>query len=198
MGIKEQEEIRQRLIDEIELDLIGPRKGKTPQERQNAFDKNIDKKSLMDYFVLETFFANNDWPANNSICYKAGDNRWKWLLNDLDYSLAYPGVSNVNINVFEKLKSGNSIYATLFNFILNNEKLLKSFKTRVDGILKEELADDRVQFIFESLKSSYQNDIENHNNRWRFIDDWEMNCQNNLDFLYNRKEIYLNQLKELK
>jgi hypothetical protein len=35
MGIKEQEEIRQRLIDEIELDLIGPRKGKTPQERQN-------------------------------------------------------------------------------------------------------------------------------------------------------------------
>ena len=35
MGSKEQKEIRQRLIDEIELDLIGPRKGKTYEERQN-------------------------------------------------------------------------------------------------------------------------------------------------------------------
>jgi len=33
LGIKEQVEIRQRLIDEIEADLIGPRKGKTPEER---------------------------------------------------------------------------------------------------------------------------------------------------------------------
>ena len=35
LGSKEQKEIRQRLIDEIELDLIGPRKGKTYEERQN-------------------------------------------------------------------------------------------------------------------------------------------------------------------
>lgn len=35
MGVKEQSEIRQRLIDEIEADLIGPRKGKTEEERKH-------------------------------------------------------------------------------------------------------------------------------------------------------------------
>ena len=35
MGLKEQSEIRQRLIDEIEADLIGPRKGKTKEEREH-------------------------------------------------------------------------------------------------------------------------------------------------------------------
>jgi len=35
LGIKEQVEIRQRLIEEIEADLVGPRKGKTKEERDH-------------------------------------------------------------------------------------------------------------------------------------------------------------------
>ncbi len=35
MGIEKQSEIRQRLIKEIEADLIGPRKGKTEEEREH-------------------------------------------------------------------------------------------------------------------------------------------------------------------
>ena len=35
MGISEQVKIREALVDEIEADLVGPRKGNTPEEREN-------------------------------------------------------------------------------------------------------------------------------------------------------------------
>ena len=63
---------------------------------------NINIENFYEYIFYETFYANNDWPVNNCILFSSDGGKWNWILNDLDYSLAYPGEDNVRKNWFMK------------------------------------------------------------------------------------------------
>lgn len=170
------------------------------EEELDKIKNEIDLNSYMDYIFFETYYANNDWPDNNAICYKVPGEKWRWLLNDLDYSLAYPGVENVNTNMFERLAASSSVHAVLFNKIITNKEFKEKFKKRCQKNIEEYLNEQRVTEIFTVLKRQYEPEIEQQINRWRNIssvDQWEQNCQMNLDFLINRKKIYNKQLEEL-
>ena len=56
MGISEQLEIRKALVDEIEADLVGPRKGNTPEERENE----ITTRNPQSEYFAGVFFP-GDW-----------------------------------------------------------------------------------------------------------------------------------------
>ena len=44
----------------------------------------IDVDNFIDYYCLELFIANNDWPANNMRCWQRDGSRWRWLFYDGD------------------------------------------------------------------------------------------------------------------
>ena len=56
MGISEQLEIRKALVDEIEADLVGPRKGNTPEERESE----ITTRNPQSEYYAGVFFP-GDW-----------------------------------------------------------------------------------------------------------------------------------------
>ena len=160
----------------------------------------IDEESFMDYIFFETYYANNDWLANNCMWYSVDGSEWKWLLNDLDYSLAYPGYGNVHKNMFEELSNSITVLAVLWNRLLTNEGFVAAFKERAANNLDEFLSEDRIREVYELTKSEYSTEIENHIARWRVVgsvEKWEQNCQNNLQFLLDRRLIYLKQLEKL-
>lgn len=160
----------------------------------------IHMKSYMDYIFFETFFANNDWPDNNAMCYKTPGKKWKWLLNDLDYSLAYPGAENVDVNMFDRIKTSSSVHVTFFNAFIQNETFKKDFIKRCKKNMTEHLSDDRIQRKYIRIKELYEKEIPRQIERWRNIksvDVWEKNCEANLQFLLKRKEIYNEHLEGL-
>ncbi len=177
-----------------------PEGEKLTDEAYDQLKTQISTKSFIDYIFFETFYANQDWLHNNTTWYKAGDKKWKWLLNDLDYSLAYPGEENVNANLFDKLKTSHSITAKLFNALWTKKKFKKKFKDRAEELIKMYLSDERIEGANLNLKNSYQTEIQMQINRWRFIDSstqWEKDVAANVTFLKNRRTIYLKQLDDL-
>jgi hypothetical protein len=171
------------------------------KELMKQLQDEIDMNSFTDYVIFETYYANNDWPSNNSLCYKAKGGKWKWILHDLDYGLAYLGDNAVETNLFEKLDESNSVIGVLFRFAIQNDEFKKQFVERANELLNSSLAEKNVLSVFESLSKKYQNEIANQLGRWRMIkssEEWEKNCQKNLDFLSSRAEIYRKQIESLK
>lgn len=176
-------------------------------EQDEISDKTYEKikdkvstKSFMDYIFFETYYGNNDWLENNVTFYKCGNEKWKWVLNDLDFSLAYPGESNLNYNAFKDLQASQSVVGKLFQIIMRNKKGKKKFIERCHKILDEYLTEKKIKEEYALLKSEYANKIDDHLDRWRVIgsrDDWEKNCEKNLSFLLNRRAVFLKQLQEL-
>lgn len=160
----------------------------------------IDFNSYMDYIFFESYYANNDWPANNAMCYQVDGSQWKWLLNDLDYSLAYPGSHNLNTNMFDKIKNSGSVHAVFFNTFMTNEKWKSDFKERCTKNLQKYLSEERIRREYDELKGIYAEEIDQQIKRWRNIEsveEWEANCEANLQFLLNRNEVFIEQLNAL-
>ncbi|MEX1000908.1 MAG: CotH kinase family protein [Crocinitomicaceae bacterium] len=163
-------------------------------------EEEIQINSFMDYLFFETYYANNDWPNNNSMCYRVKEGKWKWLLNDLDYSLAYPGATNLQINILDKLKTNASVHAIIFQKLLTHKPFKDAFKKRCIKNMEKYFNENRITTIYRDLKQNYESEIPAHISRWRMIDSyrsWEQNCEQNLDFLLNRREVYKKQIEEL-
>jgi len=171
----------------------------TNDQFQKVSDE-IELESFIDYIIAETFIANCDWPNNNSTWYCKNGKRWKWLLNDTDYSLAYPGEENVNTNLFDMLSTDQSCTAKLFNALISNSEFKAKFKVRALEILQNQLSEAQINLTFEGLKKLYLQDIEKTIRRWRTINsvtEWHHQCDANKKFLIERRSIYLIQIQAL-
>ncbi len=168
------------------------------EDVKNLKDR-IHFKSFIDYIFFQTYYGNNDWPHNNTICYKIKKKPWKWMLNDLDYSLAYPGEGNVNYNGFDHLKSSDTYLGTIFCGLMTNEKFKAKFVQRCEELLESNLSDSRINEVYTDNKNELEEHVDDHINRWRIFtkSEWNENCQKNLDFLLTRKSIYKEQLNKL-
>ena len=132
--------------------------------------------------------------------YKAKNKKWKWLIVDLDNALTYKGKSNIESNYFDLLNSSNTITARLFKVLIGNRKFNKKFKIRANSLMEKTFSNENIEKEFHALKNDLNNNIELHLKRWRgklTKETWELNCQNNLDFLINRKAIFLKQVNDL-
>lgn len=189
--------------DQIEFDALMDElliQDELSDESYEEVKEKISTKSFIDYIFFETFYGNQDWLHNNTTWYKAGHKKWKWLLNDLDYSLAYPGDDNLNANLFEDLKRSASITATLFNRFMTVKKFKKKFKERVRVLLADFFSDERIDRVIRELKSAYASEIQLQINRWRMIDSidqWEKDVAKNVTFLKDRRTIYQKQVDDL-
>lgn len=182
------------MIDSIQQD------GWEVDELYDYLRKDLSIKSFIDYVLFESFFANNDWPHNNVTFYKADDKDWKWVLNDLDYSMAYPGVDNVNRNQFEFIQNSHSIVGFLFNALLQHEEFRKKLKKRGETLLATNLSNKRIQQVYDDLYQRYEPEMERQIRRWRFIqsmDTWREDCQANVNFLLQRRKIFQEHLNQL-
>ncbi len=162
--------------------------------------EQIDINSFIDYIFFETYFGNGDWLNNNALWYAVKNDKWKWILNDLDYGLAYQGMNNVNKNYFNDLKNSGSVNAILFNFLITKETFRATFLARTNELIDTLLSDEKINKSVNKLKSKIDSEIAQHLKRWRgklTIDEWEANIEKNLNFLLQRKSIYKTQVNSL-
>jgi hypothetical protein len=160
----------------------------------------IDLESFTQYILIETFFGNSDWVDNNVMWYKAGNKKWKWILNDLDFGMSYLGKENQHKNYFEDLNNSNSVTAILFKKLIANKKYKNEFVEAGRQLIKEFYDDDRIIKTFNNCKAEIESDLIWQTCRWRGNFDsvqWQDNCQNNLEFIKNRKSVFEKQLDNL-
>lgn len=180
----------------IELESSGSTKKKSQWLKEK-----VDLVNFMDYLIVESFFANSDWPHNNLKCFKQGKtDKWKWLIYDLDYGMSYTGEKAVEFNAFEKLKKHNGTSGAIFRHILKDDGLKDKFIARYLEVLSADFSIKQLQSKLESYRLKYKEDIKYQILRWRkpsSVDEWEAHIANHKTFILRRGDVVLKQLSEL-
>ena len=166
----------------------------------------IDINNFIDYYSVEIFFANNDWPIHNIKMWKKKNNKWRFLLSDLDGGFTGNNRDHT-LDMFSRLSNekkcgtcGNSPDATLlFRSLMRNDKFKHKFNSRYNEIIKKHLNPNRTLAIVDSITDIYNTNMQDHINRWRYPwslkGHWKRDVEKNIkEFLINRKEYTLKNL----
>ena len=63
--------------------------------------QKIDIENLIDYYSVEIFFANHDWPIHNIKIYRKNNEKWRFILYDLDGG--FTNKRDHSFNMFERI-----------------------------------------------------------------------------------------------
>lgn len=177
----------------------------------------IDMPSLVDYFVIELFSANVDWPYNNakywrydaeedyqeSVTVPELDGRLRPVLFDLDaafgagYSDFDQIASAASSNTYSKLVDNNFPFRNLFRGQID-----RIFQRRTREMIETTLASQHLTSVVDDLASEIRPEISSHIERWypestssgiyvlENPEDWEQQIINLKEYLKLRPEAF--------
>lgn len=177
-------------------------------ENYEYVKSKIDIQSFIDYYIVQTYFANVDWPLGNIKAWKTKNknSKWRWILYDLDATCIS---DNVYYNMFDHVTQSehsnwpNSKESTfLFRSLIKNENFRNSFSDRAFYVVSDNFKIDKSFDALENIYSYYTPELQRHYDRWNFPSnfnsDWvNYSIESVREFLENRPQIYLNHLAEL-
>lgn len=165
----------------------------------------IDIDNFTDYIILETFIANNDWPANNMRCWKMDNGKWRWMFFDGDAALNNfsidPYGNAIPLDVF-----GNATYTgeyswpssrkatLLFRRCLENHDFKCHFESRISQLCQNVLAYENTGRHYSQIKTMLQPEIASQSFRFGIpsqVGYWNWACTLAEDFLASRVETYI-------
>lgn len=136
----------------------------------------MDVENYLDYYALNIYINNQDWPNNNQKLYayfpedgvyeegSVRDGRWRWLPHDMDASMekvadSYPDIDNL-ANI---LSPDHAFYAPMFAKLMEREDCRKYFVDKMNALIEEvfqpdimlALLDEADQMRAEELKYFY-------------------------------------------
>jgi len=160
------------------------------QDNYNYVKSKIEINNYIDYMIIETYFANHDWPMGNIMWWKEHtiDAKWRWLLYDLD-----SGFNNPGYNMFEHatLEGGinwpNPDASTfLFRNLLKNDEFSDQFISRYFQLMEDVLHKENIIEQINHFQGLYEMEIEEHSKRWVYF-----SMQGWLDDLNERRDFAL-------
>ena len=156
----------------------------------------VDIDNFIEYQILETFIANNDWPANNQRCWQTGDSKWRFAFFDGDYALLqedYDVFGNACYVMNDQWHTGGRS-TLLFRRLLENNDFKMRFLARVDElcntVFKYENTAPYLEEVIQAIRLEVPNQVERHGYP-ESVDFWNWGCTMVRDFLRNRVDNYL-------
>jgi hypothetical protein len=134
----------------------------------------VNIPNLIDYFIIETYALNRDWPIFNmrwwSDLSSEVHDKWKYILYDLDTSFELPYSNEIWLgayfnnteNVSQDLKGGYFI----FNQLMKNDQFRIGFLERYLYFIDEVFTEQAVNASFDGLVKQIGNEYDNHAKRW--------------------------------
>lgn len=154
-------------------------------------NEKIDVGSFIDYYCLELFIANRDWPANNMRCYQLGDGRWRWIffdgddaLRDLDFDVFDNATSLLNLGWPTDSRS-----TLMFRKLMENEGFRKRFVRRFNSLLCTQFSYEVTKSYFDDAAAKVRNEMPAQCGRFgrpNEIEEWERSIKVVDRFLYRR------------
>ncbi len=162
----------------------------------------FDKQSLMDYFILQTYFNNIDWPLNNHVLWKSQkpDSKWRYLLYDLDATFAHVETKSIS-NAIVDYKTKKINRGTLvFGHLIKNKNFRAEFISYYKEVLETRLKEELILEVIDKFEQTYAYDLLEHIGRWQYpksFNFWMEKNETMRDFVRNRKSYILEELDEL-
>ena len=162
-------------------------------EEQYAYaEAHIDISNFIDYYVLELFSANLDWPATNTRMWQLGDGKWRWIFYDGDgclEALSFDVFANATYDGDEGYPSSRR--ATLFfRRLLENEHFKEQFVHRFNELVSTTFSYQNTKPYFDYIKQTLQDEVPNQIERFHCPEtysSWENYCMPVIDFFLRER-----------
>jgi len=166
-------------------------------ENYNYAKTQIDIQNIIDYEIVEIYYANYDWPCNNYRMWKtiAPDSKWRYLLYDLDFSFGYNSQSSFDTPSLEHATSDSdewphcSCSNIFFKKLLENDRFKQLFIDSFAEYLKTTFNVKRVKDSIYRYKDIYISGMPEQIERWSYpisISNWNGQIDKMINFAQNR------------
>lgn len=150
----------------------------------------MDLSNFIDYYLLQMFVANSDWPHHNVHQFRPRNQggRWEWIPWDNDLAFINVGQQMVNhvLNVDHPLGERMEI---LFNKLLANPEFHNLFLTRAADLLNTTLSTSNVLAHIEELAMELTPDVGQEKARWDIAVEWDDTLAHIREFAAKRPDI---------
>jgi len=168
--------------------------------------EKINYENFLRYISLQLYFANTDWPANNVKQYKLGgkniseeEQKWKWMIWDMDYSYGYTGKNAVNKDMFEHVLNSGTSTGILFSVLMNDQQFRTDLRKEIVLMLNTTL-DEKVQNnVIDKSAEELSDEMDRHTRRWRKPageKEWNENILEIKKFISKRKNVLMEQTEK--
>lgn len=133
----------------------------TQQEQYAQIGEMIDISSFIDYYCLELFIANKDWPANNMRCYQLDDGIWRWIFFDGDDALMEMSFDVLD-NATSTVNLGwptDSRSTLLFRKLLENKEFKNRFLIRFTELLTSQFTYAVTKAYFDDAAALVRGEV---------------------------------------
>ncbi len=139
----------------------------------NFIDQNIDIDEYINYLVTEIYFANTDWPGNNTKFWrpKKEGGKFRWILWDTDFGMGLVGYSTHPTLSFAtdstKTDWPNPASTTEhIRMVLQNPTFRTKFIQRLNTSMLTSFSTDRLHATIDRFSNRIQAEIPFHKARW--------------------------------
>lgn len=162
-------------------------------------DTQIDIANIIDYYIVQLFLSNTDWPYNNIKFWKAKKNgKWRWLFYDCDECMSYEYYDAVGnfVNGVQYHQDFPEWSTFLLHQLLQNDDFNIQFRSRFEMLLNNDFANPRFFALADSLSALYRPEVSEHALRWSMPNDL-MDWEESLKGLYSFASIRPSQIRHL-
>jgi hypothetical protein len=163
----------------------------------NYVNTQMDIDNYIIYMLTEMYAANRDWfPGNTKFWREQTDNsKWRWFLNDLDYSYGLFEIETVSMNMIDFVRDPNKYPSIIINGLLQNDnfknKFINSYSDLINSIFRPEYVINKIDSIQNIIKEEIPREIQ----KWKNINSYETWLENveELRFFANNRLQYMTQ-----
>ena len=157
----------------------------------------IDIQSFLDYYAMELYIANVDWPANNVAYWRTrkpyetavGDTRWRWIVYDVNYAMLLADAEKNRIEMCIKQDE-------LFAGMMENKGFRESLYDRLVYLAREVFSPEKVNALIDDYEVWMADAIVNEYARFydseRTEEDFITDCENIRAFFEKRHDYIIN------
>lgn len=133
-------------------------------------DSLLDLHSFMDYFALEMFSGNSDWPSNNLKYWKPSvhTGKWRYLMYDMDAAMAAaPWLPN-DFDMFYWLHVHREgfIHAEIYQSLIQRPEFRRGFLNRLADLMNTCLSPQALHEENDRVRATIIDEIPRHFQRW--------------------------------
>lgn len=157
----------------------------------------IDLDSYVDFYAVELFIGNMDWPLKNAACWRAretgngeyNDGRFRWMIFDVNYAYT---LENVESDILSKAIKEDA----LFNALMQNPIFQKKIYNRVEYISEQVFSSNNIDKYIGAWKEEMEVPVKKSNFRFtgeekgdfinEKLDTIQYFCEHRGDYLLNQ------------
>ncbi len=146
----------------------------TVQANYDRIATKIDIESFTDYYASQIFYANGDWPGNNTRYWKTTDpsSKWRWIMYDTDFGMGLSSSASYNTLADATTPNGTQWYdppwsTLIIRKLLENPGFRNQFVNRFADLMNSTFLPTRINKVVDEDRDRISDEITRHLAKWK-------------------------------